>query len=266
MSDLIAGYRRHLRDLGRTPATISTYLGVLTRMDRELPYGLDVATTDELRAWIYADGHGRATRKLYRAAVRQFFAWACDPDAPALDYNPTRRLPAVKVPRRAPKVPDAAEVRLLLATADRPFRDWFLLASHAGLRCIEISRLRRQDITQDGVWVDGKGDKARIVDTHELVWEAFRDRPRGLIASGLDARAISQQGNRRLRAVLAGSEWTMHSLRRWFGTGVWKASKYDLFVTQELLGHASPVTTQRSYVAIPGDRKRAAVDGLPVVA
>lgn len=266
MSDHIAAYERHLReDLGRAEATVECYLGILTRMDRELPAGLTHACQDELQDWINADGHGRACRNLYRAVVRGFFAWACDPDEERLDFNSARRLRRVHVPLQDTQRIPTEQVQAVLAAAARPYLDWFLLASHAGLRCIEIAQLDREHVTADELWVQGKGGKARIVPTHERVWAAVRDLPPGPVAGGLTRQQISHAGNWRLQKVLRQPELSMHKLRGWFGTAAYEASGEDLIVVKELLGHASVATTQR-YVATRTSRKRTAVAGLQAVA
>jgi integrase/recombinase XerC len=274
----LAAYRRHLRDdLGRADATIDGYLELLTRMDRELPQGLTRACEDELKEWINTDRHGRAMRNWCRTIVCGFFAWACDPDEPRLDFNPARRLPRLSMPDQATELVPTEQVRAVLTAARRPYLDWFLLASYAGLRCIEIAQLNRDRVTADELWILGKGGKSRIVPTHPLIWQALqlppvfepvndlRGRPVNLVAGGLTRQQISHQGNRQLQKVLGQPELSMHKLRRWFGTAAYEASGEDMRVVQELLGHASVATTQR-YVATRTTRKRTAVAGLPAVA
>lgn len=51
--------------------------------------------------------------------------------------------------------------------------------------------------------------------------------------------------------------WTIHTLRHSFASRAY-AVEHDLFVVQDLLGHASPATT-RVYVAIQDGRHRATV-------
>jgi integrase len=44
-----------------------------------------------------------------------------------------------------------------------PFLAWILLGAFGGLRCCEISRLNREDVTAERIWLRGKGDKERYV-------------------------------------------------------------------------------------------------------
>lgn len=269
--DRIEEYLRHLDAIGRAKSTIDTYGEILRRMDADrdrLPYGLTGANNIELKAWIYVPGRPPATRHLYRACVVGFFAWATDPDDPWLDFDPARRLPSVRVPRGKARPASTEQLRDILARARDPYRVWYLLAAGEGCRCIEISNLDREHITQDAMWLQGKGGKTRTVYTHPAVWAAVRELPPGPIArrhrSGAraDRRNVDQRGNYQLQKVL-GHDLTMHQLRKWFATHAHRAAGGDLAVTQELLGHASPDTT-RIYVDVDEDAKRAAIAGLPL--
>jgi integrase/recombinase XerC len=268
MNGHLAAYRRHLRDLGRADSTVEGYLELLTRMDRELPQGLTRACEDELREWINADGHGRATRNWYRTVVCGFFAWCCDPDEPRLDFNPARRLPRGPQPRYRPRPVPVAQLLDIFARARQPYRDWFLLARRAGARCTEIAAMDREDITRDHVRLHGKGGFDRYVPTHDLVWELAQSLPPGPVArdtdgSRLTRQQISHRGNYRL-TMLGHPDVSMHRLRHTFATAAYDEVK-DLVAVQELMGHASPATTA-IYVAVNEASKRRAVLGSQAVA
>lgn len=265
--DLIAEYALHLSDLGREQSSIDTYLEVLRRMDRQLPYGLISACEEELRAWIFSDTHGPAHRKLCRIIANGFFEWATQPGAERLDFNPVAALPTVSAPRGRPDpITDEQQIEML-ARARRPFRDWFLIACYTGARCCEISNLDREHITRRRVVLDGKGGKPRQVPTHELVWELAQQLPPGPVATDrhgrrLTRQEISHRGNYHLQKVLGLEGVHMHRLRKTFGTQAYEATR-DIFAVQRLLGHASPTTTQ-IYVEISDDALERAVAGLRV--
>jgi integrase/recombinase XerC len=266
--EMITAFVRHLRDLDRAESTIDTYVGMLARLDRDLPEGLAYACADELRAQIYVEGRKPATVALYRAAAVAFFTWATDENDPWLDYDPSRQLPRARVRQRTPRPCTHEELADILARAQEPCRTWYLLAAGCGLRCVEISRLNRADVTEHQVYVLGKGGKERAVPTHPAVWAAIRDLPAGPVArryydtARASRRDVQGRGNRHL-AVLGHPGITMHRLRHWYGTYVHQAAGGDLRVTQELLGHASPNTTQ-VYVATLAGTKAAAVAALPL--
>lgn len=263
MTDWIADYERHLRNLGRAAATIETYGLILRALDRDLPAGLTSACRDELLDEIYADDRSSATRALYRAVVVGFFAWCCDEDDPRLDYDPARRLPPVKVlPGRARPV-TPRELATILTTSDWPYRGWFLLASHTGARCVEIAGLDRDDITERTTLLHGKGGRDREVPTHKLIWQYAQQMPAGPIARRsrvrLDRKQVSLIGNAQLdRAGFPAV--TMHRLRHTFLTRAYDVCK-DIRVVQQLAGHANVNTTQ-VYVQVDEGAMRRAVEGL----
>lgn len=265
MTALIEAYVRHLRALKRAERTITDYTAILTRMDRELPQGLVSACQDELYDWIYTDDHGAATRNLYRVVVGGFFAWATDPDAPRLSYDPARKLPRVKVPRGRAKPVPREQLFDIITRAARPYRDWIALSTYLGARCIEISRLDREHIGEDLTWLQGKGGVNRHVPTHPLVWELAGRLPAGAVARDHDglrltARQVSGRGGHHLRA-LGHAGVSMHRFRHTFGTETYELCK-DIRVVQELLGHASVSTTQ-VYVGVNRRAMQHAVMGLP---
>jgi len=261
VTDLIAAYAEHLEYVGRAESTREIYVEELRRMDRQLPAGLPLAHHDELKDWIYTDGHAPATRKRLRAIAISFFDWATNPAEPRLDFNPARLLPPVKLPVRRPKAIPAEQVADILARAPRPARDWFIIAACTGARCVEIAELDRDDITKEATLLHGKGAKDRWVPTSPLLWALARELPPGLVAGGLTRRQISHRGNYVLQRVLDQAGVHMHRLRHAFGTEAHEQCK-DMRAVQELLGHASPTTTA-GYIAASPQVMRQAVAGLP---
>lgn len=267
-TDLIGEYLRHVADLGRAAGTLDTYTDILRRMDRQLPCGLVSANQQELHDWIFSGSHGKAHRKLCRTITNGFYEWATDPASERLDFNPAAALPVVSAPRGRPN-PVAEQQQIeILARANRPYRDWFLLACYTGARCTEVADLDREDITERRVLLHGKGDKPRQIPTHPLVWALAQELPAGPVAvetrgrhagERLTRQQVSHRGNYQLQKVL-GLAVHMHQLRSWFGTRTYEATR-DLLAVQQLLGHASPATTQ-IYVEVGGEAMERAVAGL----
>jgi len=257
-TDLIDRYLTDLHERGCTEATLTEYRKNLTRADRELPLGLEPANTNELKAWMYRRGLEPASIKTYRAALRGFFRWANE--VGELDWDPTAKLAAPKVPEGLPRVARDEQVRWAIHDTPEPLKLWAVLAAYAGLRCIEISRLHRETVTEQIVTVRrGKGDKARLVPTHPLVWASIRALPPGPITD-LTPKQISLKFLRySQRCGLR--EMSMHRLRGWFCTNGYRSSK-DLLAMQRSMGHAKPDTTAR-YVELTDGQIRAVVDGLP---
>lgn len=266
MTDDITDYIRHLADLNRAESTREHYEEILRRMDTDMPAGLLYANSDELHDWIVAPGRGARTRNHYRAIAAGFYGWATHPASQIIDFNPALILPKAKVTKRRPRPVTNDRLNAILSRAAMPYRRWFLLAAYAGLRCCELAGLHRDDVTQQELWVRGKGDKDRPIPTHPLIWAEVRDLdgPLVLQRNGRPAgrRYLSARGNEYLHDVLD-VPTNMHHLRRWFGTAAYAASGRDIRAVQELLGHAGVGTTQL-YVDTAAESKTAAVAALPV--
>lgn len=269
--DMIAEYVAHLEDLNRSSRTITEYEQILRRLDRALPSGLVGANEPELKAGINTDRRGPHSRRLITNTTRGFFRWACNPpddeDDPWLDFDPSTRLPMAPRPKPRPKPVASDQLAQVLAQAAEPYRTWFMLAAYAGLRCIEVSRFRREHATEQEVWVRrGKGDRERYIPTHPALWRCVQELPAGPVAwdprgevAVLDERRLAQRGGRRLKLLVPGG--SMHRLRHWFGTEAYRATR-DPFAVRDLMGHADVSSTQM-YVDIVNGQREAAVAGLP---
>lgn len=258
--DLLNLYTASLRERGLSKRSIETYRWILRTADRDLPHGLDVATTDELRLWLGRDLEP-STRAYYRSALRGFFAFCVD-ELGELDYNPALRLRRPKVPEKLPRIATMKAAELILTTAREPYRLWARLACYAGLRCIEIHRLHREDVTDETIHVHrGKGDKARQVPTHPVLWAVLRDLPEGPVTHVRDEKVLSNSFGNYARRVLGTRGASLHRLRGWFGTEAYRAS-LDPRAVQVLLGHSSLDTTMR-YIGWSAQQTRDAVTGVP---
>lgn len=253
---------RYLRWLtaDASPNTVSGYRTVLQKAHRELPNGLPIALTDELRDWIFQDRYQAKTRAMYRSAIISFFAWGVREGI--VDYDPAARLPRARQPTKLPRPCTHAQLAAILASAPEPVRTWALIAAYAGCRCHEIAQLRRADISPEWLYIQGKGNRERIVPTHPELWAAVESLPPGLIAGGRTANRVSARARYAFREVV-GVDTTMHRLRDWYGTYGYAATS-DLRAVQQLMGHSSPRTTA-GYIQVADHALRAVVTGLPVV-
>lgn len=258
--DLIDGYMASLRERSCTQRSINTYRYQLGQSDRHLPYGLDSSTEEEIRAWIWRDGLGPASRALTHSALTGFFTWAVK--AQYLDFNPMIEIPHPKVPLGLPRGVTDEDAAQLVAESRQPFQLWAELAAYAGMRCIEVDRVRREHITEEEVRIFGKGNKYRIVPTHSALWKAVRDLPAGELTHELDERRISTRFQRYCVEV-HGLKASLHRLRVWFATQAYKQTK-DVLAVQRLLGHANLATTAR-YLGLDNESLRTAVNAVPTL-
>jgi integrase/recombinase XerD len=177
-------------------------------------------------------------------------------------------MPSLKLGRRLPRALSHEEVERLLAqpagTTALAIRDRALLelAYASGLRVSELTGLDRASVLWEdrAVRVLGKGDKQRIVPygkPAEAALKAYVEggRPQLARRASEEALFLNRWGRRLSRMgfwkILGGYARTAglagrvspHVLRHSFATHL-LAGGADLRVVQELLGHASVVTTQ----------------------
>jgi site-specific recombinase XerD len=230
-----------------SPATVEQRRLVLWRVRRHTGCGLLAMTPGVLAVW-WHDRTGSVTvesRTTELMHVRMFYRWALGEGL--VKRDPSVKLVRPRLGRRVPRPMAEATVAHLLAVLDEPVRSWVILAGFAGLRCGEIATLRAEHVRYDErvLLIHGKGNRQRIVPASPMVLDVLPPKSRGLYFMTVRGRPwpahrVSQDGNRALHA--AGVPETMHQLRHRFGTQVYAAS-LDLRLTQELMGHASPVTT-----------------------
>ncbi len=262
-ADLITAYLDHLREKSRSDRTIDDRRDILTRVDADLPRGLDRACGNDLAAWIYRDEWGPQTRATYLGAIRGFFRYHV---GRTLALDPSTDLPLPTVPEGAPRPVTTDQLRYLLATARNPYQRWALIAARTGARCIEISRMDKADITAEVTYLCGKGGKKRVVPTHPELWQAAQDWPPGSVAvvdgRRVSERYIAQRSDIYFARSLGLRGVSMHRIRHWYLTYVHRGAGGDIRITQRLAGHSSPMTTAR-YVAVADADAQAAVLGLP---
>lgn len=259
-TDLIDSYCSYLRSESRSFRTIRERRRTLLALDRELPQGLDGSCEDELRDWLWHDnGWTISTRETYFGAFASFYKWGARYSH--FDFDPAAFITRPKVPDRLPNPVTDAELAEALRRSKEPIQLWVRLAAYAGLRCLDISQMVRECITEQSVTVlASKGGKARVIPTHPVIWEAVRGLPSGPITD-LDEGQVSRCANRYFNHTLKLRGVRMHRFRHWFGTMVQRLYK-DLRLTQELMGHTDPRTTA-GYALVAADSSRAAVDMLP---
>ncbi len=268
--EIIDAYIKHLKRAGRSDDTIVGRRGILTRLNQDLPFGVGVVQTEDLADWLYRDNEwSQNTKATYFRALRSFYNFAADPADPWITANPTDGLERTRTAQGIARPCTDEQLAGILTRAAQPYRLWALIAAYQGLRCVEISRLDREHVTEERlIVVKGKGGAPRVHDTDPQVWEAIRGLPRGPIARRPDGERASAQYvsiysrdhfNRILKI-----ETSMHCLRHWLGVNA-QARYKDIRVTQELLGHASLQSTQ-IYTRATAEQQRAARAMLPRLA
>ena len=274
MSDSVQDYLEWMRLKGYSEDTITGRRRFFARTERQLGLCLDAATAETLTEWrahlVVSD---RAVIR-YISHLRVYFGWAIEYDLRS--DNPAARIPVPRSGRLLPRPVSHAQLAAALAAAAYPVRLWLILAAWAGLRAKEIALLRRESILETApepvilITADAtKGHSERAVPLKAFVVDELTAAPLppwGWAFSRADGRPgpnrpsrVSQRCGDFLRGQ--GIPASLHQFRHWFGTETWRASR-DLRLVQELLGHASPVTTA-GYTMYSNAGAAAAVAALP---
>jgi len=268
LSEAIEIFLHQLADVRlASPHTVVSYardLRAFMQQHGEMPVA-DISR-QHVHDWLVAShAAGLAATSIARrlSAMRSFLDVAAA--SGWCEQNAASGLKPPKLPKRLPRALPPEQTQLLLthteAKAER--RDIALLAVMygCGLRVSETTGLNLADVSLDvaELRVFGKGRKERIVPVPEGVLrllQAHLDSRRKNTDAGEQALFLNRNGGRlsvrsvqrmlKRRALASGADIsvTPHRLRHTFATHLLSGG-VDLRSIQELLGHASLVTTER---------------------
>lgn len=259
----IGDFGRFLKAAGRPRTTVAARTDQLVHCARTVGVASpwDV-TADDLVDWLGTRGWARETVRARRSALRTFYAWGIT--VGHTDQNPALALPSVRPLPPAPRPAPDSLVREAIASAPPRERLMLRLAAEAGLRRAEVAGVHADGIRLEaGTWwlqVCGKGELVRRIPlAPELAHELLERAAGGYVFPGNCDGHLSPRHVGKLLAQLLPGDLTAHTLRHRFATATY-AIDNDILGVQQLLGHASPATTQR-YVAVPSDNLRRLVAG-----
>lgn len=256
-------YRRHLRSGGRAESTVQQHMKALGRFARANPSlaPFDV-TLDDLLEYTGAKKWAVETRRATRTVLRSFYRWASDTGR--IENNAADHLPVIKSAQPRPNPARESEYRAALNIAAPRERLALRLAAELGLRCAEVAVSHSRDLEQHGehwvLLVHGKGDKQRRLPLTADLAATLRARSEGYFFPGNDAGHLSPRYMSKRISALLPQGVSMHALRHRFATRAYSVDR-DVFTVQQLLGHASPATTQR-YVLVQDDAMRRLVESV----
>lgn len=196
------------------------------------------ATPDHISEWLADHNWSPETRKSARGALNAYFRWAVRTGR--LPTNPVEHTDPTRIPATAPHPVPESVLHAAIEAAGSDTKLMLLLGAYAGLRRSEIATIRDTDLEGSFLRVHGKGGRTRMVPAHPRIVEMWPPR----------YEASPATVARRVKKALGG-KWTTHSLRHRFATRFYQATD-DVLLTQQVLGHSSPATTQR-YVLLPPD-------------
>jgi tyrosine recombinase XerC len=273
MDSLLDSYRRHLQGRNLSPYTIRNYLSDLShflQFLQEEALSLQTLSRQTFRhylARLSQDGVAPASIARKVSTIRTFLRFLVQEGH--LEHDPLSGVRGPKRPRRLPAYLSPEQVTALIEAASGAspgeLRDRALLELlyACGLRVSEVTGLDVGDVDlAEGIArVRGKGGKERLVLMGRPAVQALRrylrdGRPALLRQPYQQALFLNMRDGQRLsarsvqaivrryaqRAGIDRRVWP-HLLRHTFATHMLDGGA-DLRVVQELLGHASPTSTQ----------------------
>ena len=271
---LLNGFTEHLRaEKGLADLTIRNYAADIQPLYEYMAQSgiadmraLDRHTLRAYLAWLNRLGYARPSVARKLSTLRTFLKWLARKGI--IEGDPLPKRGVMRVEKRLPRFLSQAQAARLMDAPDaaKPIglRDQALLEViyGGGLRVSEASNLRVTDLNLSTreVRVTGKGSKQRVVLLGETAKNALtvylrHGRP-ALASKGSDTilflnrfggrlsqRSIQQKVRKySMKAALPAGVHT-HTLRHSYATHMLEGGA-DLRVVQELMGHASPATTQ----------------------
>ena len=271
---VLAEFRTYLRlERAMSPNTVSGYC---TDVEKFLEYlevvGVDSpekATGDNLTGYISALNEKELSKRSQArtiSALKSFFRYM--EQEKTIDENPCDRLDTPKLQRYLPTVLSVEEVERIIAAVDLSLPEghrnkaMIEMLYGCGLRVSELVNLRISDcfFEEQFIRVIGKGDKQRLVPVGGPAIKAVKLYLQGRalqpVARGCeDVLFLNRRGGKISRNMVflivrelseaagIGKEISPHTFRHSFATHLVENGA-DLRVVQQMLGHASILTTE----------------------
>lgn len=263
MKDIISRYASWLRSEGAAESTVKQRLRFARVCHEQWGGSYRSVTVEQVRELIAQPGQAKWTRSTYYGHLRSLFKFLCEVGEVAEDLTEVVTRP--RPPRPAPRPLSAEELDRVLRTARGIRREWVELALYAGLRAHEIAKIRGEDVTEEAIYVEGKGGVQAFIPTHPKLVELAARKPAtgawypsysgsGTVTAGSVSRSITYL----FRSL--GIEGSCHRLRHNFGTGLVDAGN-ALTVVSSLMRHQS-LNTTAIYIDVRDRDKRAAIANL----
>ncbi|MBS1693175.1 MAG: tyrosine-type recombinase/integrase [Actinobacteria bacterium] len=176
--------------------------------------------------------------------------------------DPARSLPTVRIPRALPRpCPD----HVVRAAYDEISDERLLLAIRivveTGCRRGEVANMHPSNVEgrpgEYQLHIEGKGGHERAVPISDELAQRILESGDTWLFPGRDGGPLTAGHLGKMITAALPGPWTTHTLRHRFATVAYQATA-DLRAVQELLGHASPVTTSIYTRVADGAMRRAA--------
>jgi integrase/recombinase XerD len=260
MCDCLGDWAAWMRAIGQSPRTLRLRIGTVQRTARHVgKHACEISTMDMINSLDRA--MSAWSRSTYVGSLHAWGRWLVQTGR--REQDPAAGLPKPRNPKTVPRPISEHDTQKIIRSASGRELIMILLAAYAGLRVHEVAKIRGEDISEESLYVEGKGGVIAMIPTHPLIWEAAASLPREgwwFPSRQGDGPLTSHAVGLIMAATIrgAGVNGTAHQLRHRYGTAVLRASGGNLRVAQELLRHASPATTA-GYTLVEDSEKRSAV-------
>lgn len=214
--------------------------------------------------WFATIGGSPTTRAGWHRYASGFFAWCVDMEI--IEKNPMRRVEAPRAESKRSLVTARELEALLDEEMSDGLRAWLLLGAFAGLRSIEVARMRWEDVDAKAGQIEvrrevskqSSGLPERIVDFTEPLKKraAFFNKKGGRIVPEESLRLYRERSKLVERLNAAGkvpwAKFPENALRHSYAT-YHLARGQDAQKTAHQLGHSTPAMVLRVY-AVPARR------------
>lgn len=244
---LLDSYLNSLRGQSFSRETVSSRRRSLQSIDGAI--GLQNATPAAFETLADIRGWAPGTRYTYASNCALFFAWAVREQL--VDHNPWEGIRRPRQPRYIPRPITDGDLAVILQRVQGAVRAWAVLAAYAGLRRVEIVRVRGTDLVQTLTGHDlliprGKGDKPSSVPAHPLVVDLFRSAGDGHLFTTRTGKPYTpgHLGEIACHAFAGvGVKCGLHQLRHLFATRLY-AQTHDVYAVKRALRHDSIRSTE----------------------
>ncbi|MCM0622200.1 tyrosine-type recombinase/integrase [Nocardioides bruguierae] len=226
-------------------------------------WGLTGFTVDAVRAVLGRDDISAWTRYTYYNHLVCLCSYLAT--AGFIPHDPMQGVRRPTHPRSLPRPLSEDEVSRILVTVTGPTRDWVVTGLVTGLRVSEIAKLRGEDVSQGGLYVEGKGGSRAELPVHPDLWEIAQRHPRhgywwpGPEDGHVRTKLISSKVATLFSAM--GIDGGIHRTRHTFATRLLRSGA-NIRAVQQLMRHSS-LSTTAAYTAVTEDEMLSALLLLP---
>lgn len=250
-------YEAWLVGQGLSSNTVRQRIGFAS--NRIADWGTFDQPAEKIATWLAC--YSGWSRRTYLLHLRSVYAWL--EETSQVVPNPTSRIKQTPCPAPRPRPLSRAQVDAALELARRDEAAWIKLGCLAGLRAHEIAKFRGDDISEDSIWVMGKGGQGAMVPTHPDLWALATEWPSEgfwFPGRGTSGHVATETVTERIAALLRRigvASGSIHRCRATYGTELLRSGA-NIRVVQELMRHRSLSSTAH-YLGVDEEEKRAAL-------